>query len=398
MRLKNVRPPKYVSDVMQALEKRGHEVYMVGGCVRDILLCRRPFDWDVCTSALPDEIMAVFPHSRPTGLKHGTVTVFSLGSAVEITTFRSDGEYKDHRRPESVRFTGDLKSDLERRDFTMNALALSLSDEIIDLFGGKEDIERGIIRCVGIPERRFDEDALRMLRAFRFSAVLGFDIEPETLAAIKNKAFLAGELAKERVRAELEKILLSDSPQIIEDVIDFGLLRGIVTPDAERPNLSALKKLPKKRALRWSGFCALLKKDGIIGGAEAFLTLLRLDSASIKNCGRGAALALKEAPKDAVSWKRLLAAYGTETAECAAAAADALYGQGHLRLFRSVLRSGECFSLKQLAVSGGELAGLGFRRTEIGTALSALLTHVIENPSANDRERLLFLAEKMKTP
>ena len=398
MRLKSVRPPKYVSDVMEALEKRGYEVYMVGGCVRDILLSRRPFDWDVCTSALPDEIMAAFPHSRPTGLKHGTVTVFSRGSAVEITTFRSDGEYKDHRRPESVRFTGDLKSDLERRDFTMNALSLSLSGEIIDLFGGKEDIKRGIIRCVGEPEKRFDEDALRMLRALRFSAVLGFDIEPKTLAAIKNKAYLAGELAKERVRTELEKILLSDSPQLIEDVIDFGLLRGIVTPDTKRPNLSALKRLPKKLALRWAGLCALLQKYGVIGGAEVFLTLLRLDSASIRNCGGGSALALKDMPKDAVSWKRLLAVYGTETAECAAAAADALYGQGHLRLLRSVLRSGECFSLKQLAVSGGELSELGFRGTEIGAALSVLLAHVIENPCSNDPEQLLLLAKKMRNP
>lgn len=396
--MKSLSPPKYVLDVMEALERRGHEVYMVGGCVRDILLGRRPFDWDVCTSALPDEIMAAFPRSRPTGLKHGTVTVISSGSSVEITTFRSDGEYKDHRHPESVRFTGDLKSDLERRDFTMNALALSLSGEIHDLFAGKKDIENRIIRCVGEPEKRFDEDALRMLRAFRFSAVLGFDIEPKTLGAIKNKAYLAEGLAKERVRSELEKMLLSDSPQFIENVIEFGLLRGIVSSETKKPSLSALKGLSKNRSLRWAGLCALLEKSGVIGSAEAFLALLRLDSASIQSCAKGSSLVSKVAPNDAVSWKRLLSVYGTDAAECAAAAADALYGQGHLRLLRSVIRSGECFSLKQLALSGGELMELGFRGTQIGAALSALLSHVIENPSENNRERLLLLAETMRKP
>ena len=198
--MNSVRPPKYVINVMERLSRRGFEVYLVGGCVRDLIIGRRPCDWDVCTSALPEEVMSFFPRSRPTGIKHGTVTVISHGSPVEVTTFRSDGEYKDHRRPESVIFIGDLKSDLERRDFTINALAMPLSGEILDNFGGRKDIENKLIRCVGEPEKRFDEDALRMLRAFRFSAVLGFEIEQDTLDAIKIKAHLSKELAKERIR------------------------------------------------------------------------------------------------------------------------------------------------------------------------------------------------------
>lgn len=396
MGLNSVRPPKYVISVMERLTRRGFEAYMVGGCVRDMLMGRRPCDWDVCTSALPEEVMMLFPRTHPTGLKHGTITVISHGAPVEVTTFRSDGEYKDHRRPESVHFIGDLKSDLERRDFTINALALPLSGEIRDCFGGREDIEKKLIRCVGEPETRFEEDALRMLRAFRFSAVLGFEIEDRTLAAVEKKAHLSQGLAKERIRAELEKALLSDSPQVILDIIGFGLLHRIVVNDSAKADLTVLRKLPKNRALRWAGLCALLLESGIIDDTEKFLTTLRLDSATIQNCSKGCASVLEGAPRDSVSWKKLLAANGIETAKCAVAAADVLYGGGHLEQLNSVLRSGDCFSLKELAVSGDELMKLGFSGTELGKALSELLDYVIEHPSDNKKELLLALAERIK--
>ncbi len=381
---------------MKRLSRHGFEAYMVGGCVRDLIMGRRPFDWDVCTSALPEEVMALFPSSRPTGLKHGTVTVISNGSSVEVTTFRSDGEYKDHRRPESVLFIGDLKSDLERRDFTINALAMQLSGEILDHFGGRQDIEKKLIRCVGKPEERFEEDALRMFRAFRFSAVLGFEIEHETLVAIKIKAHLSEKLARERVRIELEKTLLSDSPQVILDVIGYGLLHGILAKNSLEADLSVLKRLPKNRALRWAGLCALLLIDGVIDDTEKFLTSLRLDSATIQSCSKGCALVSEGSPKDAISWKRLLAANGAETAKSAAAAADALYGGGHLKLLRSVFHSGDCFSLKTLAVSGDELLELGFSGTELGKTLSLLLDYVIEHPSDNKKELLLAMVTEIK--
>lgn len=381
---------------MERLTCHGFEAYMVGGCVRDLIIGRRPFDWDVCTSALPEEVMTLFTRSRPTGLKHGTVTVISQGSTVEVTTFRSDGEYKDHRRPESVLFIGDLKGDLERRDFTINALAMPLSGEILDHFGGRQDIEKKLIRCVGEPEKRFEEDALRMLRAFRFSAVLGFEIEHQTLTAIKIKAHLSGGLAKERVRIELEKTLLSDSPQVISDVIGYGLLRGIVANDMPEADLILLKRLPKNRMLRWAGLCALLLRRGIIDDTEKFLTILRLDSATIQGCTRGCALVSAVSPQDAISWKRLLAANGIETAKCAACAADVLYGRGHMELLRSVLLSGDCCSLKALAVSGDELLKLGFSGTELGKTLSLLLDYVIEHPSNNKKELLLAMVTEIK--
>ncbi len=391
-----INAPKYVISVLERLERRGFEAYMVGGCVRDLVMGRRPCDWDVCTSALPEDVMAVFRRSHPTGLKHGTVTVISHGSPVEVTTFRSDGEYRDHRRPESVRFIADLNSDLERRDFTINALAMPLSGEIRDPFGGRHDIEKKLIRCVGDPEKRFDEDALRMLRAFRFSAVLGFGIAPATLSAIKSKAHLTEDLAKERVRTELEKILLSYSPQVISDVIEYGLLRGIVADSSAKAELYRLGGLPKNRTLRWAGLCALLRSVGVISDTESFLTALRLDSAVIRNCSKGCAAVSEGAPKDTISWKRLLASNGMETALCAAAAADALFGTGNLRLLRSVIQSGECFSLRQLAVSGKDLKALGFQGTELGVALSSLLDHVIIYPADNKKELLLNLAYKME--
>lgn len=381
---------------MERLTRRGFEAYMVGGCVRDLIMERRPSDWDVCTSALPEEVLSLFPRSRPTGLKHGTVTVISHGSPIEVTTFRSDGEYKDHRRPESVRFIIDLKSDLERRDFTINALAMPLTGEIRDCFGGRKDIEKKLIRCVGDPEKRFEEDALRMLRAFRFSAVLGFEIEDKTLAAVKNKAHLSQDLAKERIRIELEKTLLSNSPQVISDIIGYGLLRGIVTDDSAEADLTVLKRLPRNRALRWAGLCALLLSNGVIDDAQKLLASLRLDSATIQSCSRGCALVSEGAPKDAISWKRLLAANGTETAKCAAAAAELLFGRGHMELLRSVLRSDDCFSLKALAVSGDELMSLGFSGTELGRTLSLILDYVIEHPSDNKKELLLALAKEIK--
>lgn len=395
--MSNITPPKYVLNVLERLENHGFSAFMVGGCVRDIIMGRRPNDWDICTSALPEEVISVFPHSRPTGIKHGTVTVTIHGSSVEITTFRSDGEYKDHRRPDTVRFIGDLKGDLERRDFTANALALPLSGEICDLFGGRNDIEKRLIRCVGDPNKRFDEDALRMLRAFRFSAVLGFEIEPETLSAIRNNAHLSGELAKERVRIELEKILLSDAPQVISDVIKYGLLCGIVVEDSAIPDLNVLKKLPKNRTLRWAGLCALLLNDGVINDAENFLSTLRLDTATLRNCCAGCSIALQKAPANKLAWKRLLSENGTETGKCAAAACEALYGSGYFKLLHSVIRSGECFSLRQLAVSGDDLAGLGFRGTELGGALSILLYHVLEYPLDNEKAFLLDMAKEIKS-
>ena len=386
--------PKYVLNVLKRLETHGFSAYMVGGCVRDTVMGRRPNDWDICTSALPEEVSAVFPHSRPTGIKHGTITVTVSGSPVEITTFRSDGEYKDHRHPDSVCFIADLKGDLERRDFTVNALAMPLSGEICDLFGGREDIEKKLIRCVGDPDKRFDEDALRMLRAFRFSAVLGFEIQALTLAAIERNAHLSRGLAKERVRTELEKILLSNSPQVISSVIKFGLMSELVDEASLVPSLAGLNTLPKNRALRWAGLCALLLCTGAISDVKEFLTTFRLDSALINACSKGCKLALENIPSDELSWKKLLSKNGIETAECAAAACEMLFGGGYIKRLRKLIKSGDCFSIKQLAVSGDNLLAMGFRGTELGDVLSWLLEQVLEHPESNEKTFLLNMVKQ----
>lgn len=205
----NTTIPAYALDVLISLESAGFEAYPVGGCVRDMLLGKAPHDFDVCTNASPEQTISVLSGftTIPTGLKHGTVTVLSQGEPVEVTTFRTDGEYHDHRRPEQVRFVSSLKEDLSRRDFTVNALCLDKNGNVIDMFDGITDLDSGIIRCVGDPVLRFEEDALRVLRALRFSSVLGFDIEPATAEAVHKKAPLLSFVSAERVFSELKKLL-----------------------------------------------------------------------------------------------------------------------------------------------------------------------------------------------
>ena len=194
--------------MLEALEAAGCEAWCVGGCVRDLRLGRTPGDWDVTTNALPEQTLALFgDRATPTGLQHGTVTVRTPERAVEITTFRRDGDYRDHRRPEQVTFTTSLQEDLSRRDFTVNAMAMDLRGTFRDPFGGTADLEAGILRCVGEPDRRFREDALRMMRGLRFAADLAFSIEPRTAEGIHRCAALLAQIAPERIQVELTKLL-----------------------------------------------------------------------------------------------------------------------------------------------------------------------------------------------
>ena len=390
----NVTPPKYVRQILFSLQSRGFAAYLVGGCVRDILLNVRPQDWDICTSALPEQVLDVFPGSRPTGIKHGTVTVVIGSRSAEVTTFRSEGDYADHRHPSSVAFVGDLTTDLMRRDFTMNAMAVSADGLIIDPYGGAEDIRRGCIRCVGAPEKRFDEDALRMLRAFRFSSRLGFEIEPATLAAIGKKAPLAAGLAAERVSAEVEKILLTARPETLNTVISLGLIDKYLDRRAapEKEQLHRIAALPKKALERWAALCRLLTVSGAIRSAEQFLTALRLDSRSIRCCNDACEMLESPAPGSPLEWKKLLRQYGVDSVSCAARCHDALCGGSCCRALKAVIKSGECFSMKQLAVDGDDLAALGLRGRELGEMLSFLLGYVMEYPDNNRRELLLSLA------
>jgi len=388
----HISPPKYVLEILRRLDGAGETGYLVGGCVRDLLLGKRPNDWDLCSSASPEKVMELFPRCHPTGIKHGTVTVVSHGRAVEVTTFRADGPYGDHRHPEYVEFVRNLPDDLARRDFTINAMAMDAEGELTDLFSGREDLARGLIRCVGEPERRFTEDALRMLRAFRFSAALGFEIEAETMSAIERLHGLSRDLAAERVQAELGRVLLSPHPERAGDMLRLELIPGAVYGDG--PDFSPLASLPRKGAGRWAAFCAILLDKGCISDSKEFLTALRLDAQTIKAASAGSMLAAERDIREAAEWKRQISRLGEPQCFAAAAAMDALRGKGHAKLLRSVLNSGECFRVKDLKIDGKTVREMGLEGPDVGAALNALLEHVIECPGDNDPQILEELARE----
>ena len=390
-----VKPPKYVIQVLFTLQSRGWPAYLVGGCVRDMLLGVRPHDWDVCTGAPPELVMEIFPGALPTGIQHGTVTVCVRSHQVEVTTFRSESEYSDHRHPDLVRFVTDLNADLSRRDFTMNAIALSADGLLADPFGGAEDIRRKLIRCVGVPEERFEEDALRMFRALRFSARLGFAIDLFTLEGIRQKAGNAAFLAPERIREELEKLLLTPQAETMFELIDLGLLDAFLLHRKVDPGLLArLSRVPRRKNERWACFCIILERSGCIASVADFLGALRLDGRCLRLCAEAAELVRREPPQSALAWKQLLKRVPVETALCAAACRDALYGGACARGLKAVLKSGDCFSLSHLAVGGSDLLALGLKGREIGEMLDFLLDYVMEYPENNRRELLLALAAR----
>ena len=391
--MENVTPPKYVLHVLRSRKARGYVAYLVGGCVRDMALGVYPNDWDICTSALPEQVMEVFPKARPTGIRHGTVTVDVNSRHVEVTTFRSEENYTDHRHPGAVRFVGELTTDLSRRDFTINAMALSPDGLLLDPFGGLEDIGRRCIRCVGNAPRRFEEDALRMFRALRFSARLDFGIAEDTLAAISQKAHLASALAPERIRDEVEKTLLTRKPEVVGQMAELGLLDAfLIGPGRRLPELSAAASLHKKALDRWMALCIVLSRRGLISGVWDFLSALKLDSRTMRCCTDGVSILAGPKPSNAPEWKRLLRRMGVDTVSCAARCLDALDGGKSYRELKSVLKSGECFTMKHLAVTGDDLAELGLKGRELGEMLAFLLDYVIDYPANNRRELLLSLA------
>lgn len=372
-------PPKYVLNILCALDSAGHRAVLAGGCVRDSLLGRRPSDWDIASSASPEEVLALFPRCVPTGIKHGTVTVLSGGGSVEVTAFRAEGGYSDHRRPDSVSFGCPLEADLARRDLTVNAMAMDAAGEITDPFGGRDDLRRRLLRCVGEPERRFDEDALRMLRTVRFSAQLGFEIEPRTLEAIRALAHLASGLSAERVRDELLKTLRSPAPGLVWQLVDLGLLGACLAPgDASAPR-EALDVLPIYARL--AHFCRDLELGGYIMSTDRFLAALRFDGETLRRTA-SAVEVLKSGSRD---WKRLLRGHGE---------AAVLAAHPKNRALRAVLRSGECWELSSLAIGGRELAALGYSGPELGRELRRLLDHVIDCPADNRADILCKLVER----
>lgn len=388
-----ITPPKYVRQVLFTLQGRGYPAYLVGGCVRDLLLERRPHDWDICTAALPEQVLALFPDSQPGGRRPGAVTVAIGSRRVEVTSFHTDAEEGEYRNPDRVAFVGELTEDLRRRDFTMNSIALAADGLLADPFGGVQDIREKRIRCVGEPALRFEEDPLRMLRALRFSAKLGFTIEINTLLAIQDKAPLAAALPPERVREELEKMLLTEAPETVQPLMEMGLLDAYLRDrPAAGPQWRRLRRLPRRALYRWAGLSVLLCRFGAIKSVGDFLRALQLDERSIRCCEAAEQLLREPLPATPFGWKKALHTWEVQGVSCAAAVSDALYGGQSGRELRAVLRSGECFSLKHLAVTGEDLLALGLRGRDLGEMLNFLLEYVMEFPENNRRDLLLSLA------
>ena len=271
--------PEPARKIIDRLNEHGYEAYVVGGCVRDMILKREPGDWDITTSARPEQVKALFTRTLDTGIQHGTVTIMVGKEGYEVTTFRVDGDYTDGRHPDTVTFTPSLEEDLKRRDFTINAMAYNHNTGLVDIFGGREDIDRKVIRCVGNPTERFTEDALRILRAIRFSAQLGFEIEDATRQAITEIAPNLIHVSKERIQVELTKLLLSDRPQTMKLVYETGISPYVSETFHKMGEMLADMPItvPAKKALRW----ALFLRKGTPEQSVRILRDLKLDNDTI---------------------------------------------------------------------------------------------------------------------
>lgn len=371
--------PKYVQKIISSIENAGGEAFVVGGPVRDMLLGKAPDDFDVTTSLLPEEIMPLFEKTVPTGLKHGTVTVIVDGKSVEVTTYRSDGVYTDSRHPENVSFVKNLHDDLARRDFTVNTLAYNEKTGIIDDFGGRDDLKNKILRAVGDPYKRFNEDALRILRLFRFSAQLGFTIEENTLNAAISCANLLENISRERIMTELIKTALSENPSRINPLLKSGSLSFcFLTTNTLSDNIGGL---PKDRLIRFYAFLKENKAD-----YTAVCKNLKTDKQLLKFCQNAEKIG-KNLPQDIVSCKKSLSLYSEKEVYVAL-----LLNNGDTSLTNKVIKSGEPYKISHLKIDGNDLKELSISGEKVGEVLELLLYKVIENPELNSKEKLIEIS------
>ncbi len=394
------------------LTASGFEAWFVGGCVRDFLLGGAPHDYDMTTSALPQDMRRVFreDHLLDIGIQHGTMTLVRDGECVEITTFRTDGTYLDGRHPASVSFTPSVTEDLKRRDFTVNAMAWSPSRGLLDPFGGREDLKRKIIRCVGDPAQRFREDALRLLRALRFAARLGFAVHPDTAQAILLLASSITRISRERIREEMTGFLLTDHfPSLaaeFQDLLFAALpelrqLHGLPSPvsdeNAWRFALRASSLAPRDALLRWSTLLAPLNDPESVRRA---LESLKMPSAFVGSAETLVSLRHRPLVPGSMAWllrdvgaedaRRLIAMRkALRLAEGVPSAAAEAEAKSLTDEIDALLSSGACWQLKQLAVNGNDLKALGLSGPEIGKTLNTLLDRVMRHEAPNDREELL---------
>ncbi|MBM6694595.1 tRNA nucleotidyltransferase [Pseudoflavonifractor capillosus] len=375
--------PLAVAHCCRTLWQAGFEAYPVGGCVRDLLLARTPQDWDICTSALPPQVQSLFPHTVPTGIDYGTVTVVLDGQGLEVTTFRCEGGYRDGRRPDAVSFVSSLTDDLSRRDFTVNAMALAPDGTVIDPFGGQADLEGRVIRCVGAPMQRFQEDRLRMFRAIRFAAQLNFTLAPELVHALEELGLQPHHLPAERIRPEVEKTLCAPAPHWAGLLFSSGLLSG---PEIDTSPLTRLSCEPLPR---WAGLASLMAESG--HDPLPLLQSLIRDKKLIAPLSRALVLFQEGLPQDASGWRHALARYGIPACEAGAAMAQVQGHKAPTELLDQVLAQQPCLSAKELALSGRELAAMGLSGRDIGRVQGMLLDHVLDHPEDNTPDKLRLL-------
>ena len=404
---KRIEMPVQVEEILGKLREHGYEEFAVGGCVRDAILGRIPGDWDITTSAHPEEVKQVFGHTIDTGLQHGTVTVMRDHIGYEITTYRIDGEYEDGRHPKEVVFTAELREDLRRRDFTINAMAYSHETGIVDIFGGTEDLAARRIRCVGDAGERFTEDALRILRAVRFSAQLGFSIEEMTWQALCGLAPSLVHVSKERVQVELTKTLLSDRPEYIWKTEAAGLAPYIskTFPEVfaawkERKCISgAAAHLPAEKALRWAYFLAPAGEESCV----RVLRELKMDNDTIDKAKILSRFAFTQIEPEEVSVRRAMSAMEDMVFDWLLLLQEVLMPErmDAVEMVRSLAKQirerGDCIRLKTLAVTGKDLIQAGIQPgPALGKTLHLLFEKVLENPAWNEKDRLLTEVEVLK--
>lgn len=429
--------PRKVVLIIKNLQRHGYDAYAVGGCVRDSILNRKPEDWDITTSAKPEQVKRIFRRTVDTGIEHGTVTVLIGKDGFEVTTYRVDGLYEDGRHPKEVTFTSRLDEDLKRRDFTINAMAYNDDERLVDAFGGMRDLNYHLIRCVGDPKERFSEDALRILRAVRFSAQLAFPIEPETAEAIKSLAPNLEKISAERIQAELVKLLVSDHPERIQDACELGITKVVLpewddmvgvkqnTPhhkyDVAAHTVHALQNVKNDKVLRLTMLFHDMGKpvmkttdengrDHFKGHAIAseqiaktVMKRLKFDNDTIRKVTKLVAYHDYRMEPTGANVRRAMHEIGVElfpyylAVRLADTKAQSSYERrGKLEniiqireLYRNALRNKECVTLKDLAVTGTDLINLGIAPgKKLGTLLNELLDMVIEDPAWNQKGKL----------
>ena len=438
--------PEDVKFIIDKLTEYGYEAYAVGGCVRDTLLVRMPGDWDITTSAKPEQVKAIFSHTIDTGIQHGTVTVMRNHIGYEVTTYRIDGEYEDARHPKEVIFTGSLIEDLKRRDFTINAMAYNDKTGLVDEFNGTGDLEQKVIRCVGNPMARFSEDALRMLRAVRFSAQLGFSIEENTKEAIRKLAPTIAKVSAERIATELIKILVSDHPEEIKTAYELGLTHIFLpefdmmmeTPQNTKHHMytvgehtiESLKNIPADKIMRLSMLfhdiakpqCHTIDEKGShfhghpqmgVEKCKRIMRRLKLDNDTIDKVARMVRYH-DERPmlSKPVKVRTLISNVGMNdfpmllAVKRADTLAQSLYHRDEKlqyikeleAFYQDVLENAICVQKKDLAINGKDLIEMGMKQgKELGDVLEELYQAVLNEPKLNKKEILLELASKKKT-